>query len=149
MNLITWINFFFLNGPFPASFFFIFCLYNTQLTVYNNCSLLLNFCRWLDSNRGPLELEGTALPTEPQPLPKLNYFYYTSLSLIDWNFKDINFWKFIFRFLLKFELKAKLLKWPKLPKRVIWTFKKFCLINILPNNNILLLGASTFAWNLI
>ena len=29
----------------------------------------INFCRWLDSNRGPLVLEAPALPTEPQPLP--------------------------------------------------------------------------------
>ena len=29
----------------------------------------LNFCQWLDSNRGPLESEATALPPEPQPLP--------------------------------------------------------------------------------
>ena len=27
------------------------------------------FGRWLDSNRGPLVSEATALPTEPQPLP--------------------------------------------------------------------------------
>ena len=30
----------------------------------------ISFCRWLDSNCRPLELEATALPTEPQPLPK-------------------------------------------------------------------------------
>ena len=30
----------------------------------------INFCRWLDSNHGPLESEVTALPTEPQPLPE-------------------------------------------------------------------------------
>ena len=29
------------------------------------------FCQWLDSNRWPLELEATALPAEPQPLPKV------------------------------------------------------------------------------
>ena len=29
----------------------------------------INFCRWLDSNRGLLVSEATALPTEPQPLP--------------------------------------------------------------------------------
>ena len=29
----------------------------------------INFCQWLDLNRGPLELEANALPTEPQPLP--------------------------------------------------------------------------------
>ena len=27
------------------------------------------FCRWLDSNRGPLVSEATALPNERQPLP--------------------------------------------------------------------------------
>ena len=32
------------------------------------------FCQWLDSNRGPLELEATALPTEPQPLPPIDDF---------------------------------------------------------------------------
>ena len=31
-------------------------------------------CRWLDSNHRPLELEATALPTEPQPLPMKKYF---------------------------------------------------------------------------
>ena len=29
----------------------------------------IHFCQWLDFNCGPLELEVTALPTEPQPLP--------------------------------------------------------------------------------
>ena len=32
------------------------------------------FCRWQDSNRGPLESEATALPTEPQPLPSMINF---------------------------------------------------------------------------
>ena len=54
----------------PGLFFFIFRLFNTQLTVHNNCSILINFCRWLDSNRRPLVSEATTLPTEPQPLPK-------------------------------------------------------------------------------
>ena len=31
----------------------------------------LLFRRWLDSNRGPLVSEATALPTEPQPLPNV------------------------------------------------------------------------------
>ena len=39
--------------------FLYFRLFNTQLTV-NKCS-----------NRGPLVLEATALPTEPQQLPHL------------------------------------------------------------------------------
>ena len=30
------------------------------------------FCRWLDSNCRPLNLESTALPTEPQSLPSAN-----------------------------------------------------------------------------
>ena len=35
----------------------------------------INFCGWLDLNYGPLDLEATALPTEPQPLPNfLDYF---------------------------------------------------------------------------
>ena len=30
------------------------------------------FCQWLDLNRGPLESETTALPTEPKPLPNVS-----------------------------------------------------------------------------
>ena len=30
---------------------------------------LIEIRRWLDSNRRPLEVEVTALPTEPPPLP--------------------------------------------------------------------------------
>ena len=56
---------FLINGPIPASFFFIF-VFSVQLIVKS----WLKFCRWLDSNSGPLVLEATALPTEPQPLPK-------------------------------------------------------------------------------
>ena len=51
--------------------FLYFRLFNTQLTVYK-CSILINICRWLDSNCGTLVLEATALPTEPQPLPNLS-----------------------------------------------------------------------------
>ena len=36
--------------------------------------LFIKFCRWLDSICGPLVLEATDLPTEPQPLPKMNNF---------------------------------------------------------------------------
>ena len=35
----------------------------------------INFCRWLDMNCRPLELEATTLPTEPQPLPTQRGFY--------------------------------------------------------------------------
>ena len=62
----------------PGLFLFYFRLFNT---VDSKCSI--NFCRWLDSNRGPLELEATALPTAPQPLP-LPY-YYKGMLLTDVN----------------------------------------------------------------
>ena len=53
-------------GPFSPSFsLFSFFQYSWQ-KMFN-----INFFRWLGSNRRPLELEATALPTEPQPLPKL------------------------------------------------------------------------------
>ena len=47
----------------------------------------INFCRWLDSDRGPLELEANALPTEPQPLPSCFRFVYLELSELyrNWN----------------------------------------------------------------
>ena len=53
------------NCPFPDSFSY-FCFFSVQLTVHN---VQYKFCRWLDSNLGPLVSEATALPTEPQPLP--------------------------------------------------------------------------------
>ena len=53
--------------PFPASFYFIF-VFSIQLII-NKCSI--KFCWWLESNRGSLVSKATALPTEPQPLPKL------------------------------------------------------------------------------
>ena len=56
---------FFKYGPFMASFSFIF-VFSLQLTVKN---VQYKFCRWLDSNHGPLELEVTALPTEPHHCP--------------------------------------------------------------------------------
>ena len=62
---ITWTIVFFLkSGPFPASFSFIF-VFSIQLII-NKCSI--KFCRWLESNRGPLVLKATTLPTAPQPL---------------------------------------------------------------------------------
>ena len=51
----------------PGLFLFIFRLF-IQLTVnIAQCK----FFRWVDTNSGPLFLESTALPTEPQPLPKV------------------------------------------------------------------------------
>ena len=31
--------------------------------------VIMKSCQWLDSNHGPLVLEVTYLPTEPQPVP--------------------------------------------------------------------------------
>ena len=79
-----WRSHFFKNGPFPASF--SFHLFNTIQLAVNKCSIKI--CLRLDSNRGPLVLIATALPTEPQPLPpryrlcctlkyfSLNVFYF-------------------------------------------------------------------------
>ena len=49
------------------SLFVYFRLFNT---VASTQMFHIKVCRWLDSNRGPLVSEATALPTEPQPLPK-------------------------------------------------------------------------------
>ena len=40
------------------------------------------FCLWLDSNRGPLESEATALPTKLQPLPIDNFVYGSNLNSV-------------------------------------------------------------------
>ena len=78
--------FFFLkSGPFPASFLFIF-VFSIQLII-NKCSI--KFCRWLESNRGPLVSKASALPTEPQPLPKVlqslpNHFRLFSIFTNQW-----------------------------------------------------------------
>ena len=58
-------------------FFFMF-VFSIQLTVNN---VQYKFRRWLDSNRGPLVSEATALPTESQLLPKnTNYLIEWALS---------------------------------------------------------------------
>ena len=56
--------------------FIIYFRLTIQMTVIEQCK----FCRWLDSNLRPLESEGTALPTEPQPL-KLSLSLTPVLSL--------------------------------------------------------------------
>ena len=67
----------FLKMGHPRPLFLYFRLFKTQLVV-NKCSIEINkFLWWRDSNRGPLVLEATALPTEPQPLP-------WSQILLDW-----------------------------------------------------------------
>ena len=58
--------FVFINGLFSASFsLFLSFQYSWQET-----NIQYKFCRWLDLTRGPLVSEATAVPTEPQPLPK-------------------------------------------------------------------------------
>ena len=52
-------------GHFRPLFFFIF-FFSIQLTVNAHYKV----CWWLDLNHGPLDSEETALPTEPQPLPR-------------------------------------------------------------------------------
>ena len=65
----TWMSivnlFFFKKWAIPGLFFIYFHLFNTV----DNKQMLNKFCRWLESNRGPLVSKATALPTEPQPLP--------------------------------------------------------------------------------
>ena len=47
--------------------------------------------------RGPLALEATALPTEPQPLPKVHFFFLFFLSMLLLNWKG-NYWPHHFLF---------------------------------------------------
>ena len=54
-----YLKLFFLNWANPGLFLF-FLVFSIQLTESTN-----KICQWLDSNCGPLELETTSLPTEP------------------------------------------------------------------------------------
>ena len=71
-------------GPLvPGLFFFIFRLFNTVfITVISK-----KYCQWLDSNRGSLVLDATALPTAPQLLPhplslSISFFLYLFLPTL-------------------------------------------------------------------
>ena len=61
---ITWVVAFvikiFLNGPFPG-YFSLFLSFQYTVDSKQMFNKYINFCQWLDSNRGPL-------PTESQPL---------------------------------------------------------------------------------
>ena len=48
----------------------LFSLFLSFQYTVDSKQMFNKFCRWLDSNRGPLVSEATTLPTEPQPLPK-------------------------------------------------------------------------------
>ena len=52
---------FLLKKAITSLFFLYFRLFNTV----DSKQMFNKFCRWLDTNRGPLVLEATALPTEP------------------------------------------------------------------------------------
>ena len=78
---LLWLYF---KWAFLGLFFFIFAS-SIHLTIGSQM-LYWIIRRWLDSNRGPLVLEATALPTEPQPLPTYNLpiqsdFFRTNPSL--------------------------------------------------------------------
>ena len=64
-------------GSFPASFvnFRLFITADSKQMFCNKVS------RWQDSNHGPLVSEGTALPTEPQPLTFLSKTLWCDFSL--------------------------------------------------------------------
>ena len=61
----------FLKWAISGLFFLYFRLFNTV----DSKQMFNTFCQWLDLNRGPLLLEVTALPTEPQPMPGRYAFY--------------------------------------------------------------------------
>ena len=67
-NLLLFL--FYKKLTFPASFSLFSSFQCSWRLMFD-----INFCHWLDSNIGPLELEATTLPTEPQPLPTCLFFY--------------------------------------------------------------------------
>ena len=66
-------------GPFPASSLFVNFLF---LPVKSKYVYYIIF-RCLDSNLGSLTLEATALPTEPQRLPKSHLMFVCELLASD------------------------------------------------------------------
>ena len=63
------LKFFLKNGPYLASFS-LFLSFQNSVYSKQMFNININFCQWLDLYRGHLVSEATALPTEPQPLPK-------------------------------------------------------------------------------
>ena len=68
--------FYFKKWSIPGLFLFIF-VFSIQLT-----ERIYQIWRWLDSNRGPLVSEATALPTESHPLPHDSLFTHHLLNKI-------------------------------------------------------------------
>ena len=73
------------NGPFPGLFFYLF----SSFQYSEQTNVQFKFCRWLESNRGPLVSKPTSLPTKPQPLPYFSLYF--SLRRIPFQFRD-PFW---------------------------------------------------------
>ena len=48
----------------------LFSLFSSFQYPVDSKQMFNKFCQRLESNRGPVVLEVTALPTEPPPLPK-------------------------------------------------------------------------------
>ena len=62
---------------------------HSLFSSFQYSSQLLNvqykFGQWLDSNRGLLELESTALPSEAQPLPMVTILFYSFVMAQNFN----------------------------------------------------------------
>ena len=62
------------------------CFTIGQIQAFISCQLsrsqVQTIFKWLESNRGPLELEATALPTEPQPLSEIVQGKFTLLLYV-------------------------------------------------------------------
>ena len=69
-------------GPFLVTFFFIF-VFSIQFIIQLKFSK--QNCHRLDSNRGSLASEATALPTAPQPLPNcfISLFIFLLKKVLD------------------------------------------------------------------
>ena len=85
--MLRFLFFFLKKWAIPGLFLFIF-VFSIQLII-NKCSI--KFCRWLESNCGPLVSKSTALATEPQPLPPFLHiptsfcFSFDSLNSLLWS----------------------------------------------------------------
>ena len=70
--------------PLPSKWLFLKMGHSLPLSLYfrlfntvdNKQMFYIKVCWWLDSNSRLLVSEGTTLPTEPQPLPYPNGFYW-------------------------------------------------------------------------
>ena len=83
-------SFFLKNGPFPAAFSFLLSFQYT-VDIKQMFNVFVIFCQWLDLHCGPLVLEATALPTEPNHYPN-------SCFVLVWRFFGCNFVRDVFFF---------------------------------------------------